>query len=224
MKKAELEAHRGEYTSLMERARAAEDCGRYRDAIAAAVSSWEFIDGMMQYERRYQGTEFETVPTIDLVLRYAPLLFDAASLAKLDLLLKENKRIDKLASRDLTQAVVDARNQMWLNRRLFSLLETNNEIPEDEACKRLGADANSWRSILAAWEKMGLVEVCPLGPVKKVRLATQLQRPIRAKCPSCGSVGQAAKAELLSPRVCGKCKATSNFVLLPEAEEVRTCN
>jgi len=62
MTKAEMEHHQQKYQSLMADARAAERAGLYRKAIEKALASWEHIDGMMQYERRYESKEFRSVP------------------------------------------------------------------------------------------------------------------------------------------------------------------
>ena len=35
-----------------------------------ALSSWDYIDGMMQYERRYNGEEFASIQGIDVILKY----------------------------------------------------------------------------------------------------------------------------------------------------------
>ena len=76
MKKAEMEDHRAEYQALMSKARSAEREGFCRRAVELALASWDHIDGMMQYERRYENKEFANVQGIEMILKYAPLLFD----------------------------------------------------------------------------------------------------------------------------------------------------
>jgi len=81
MNKAEMESHRNDYYALMAQAWAAHHKGLYRKAVEWALSSWDHIDGMMQYERRYGKKEFESIEAIDMVLKYAPtvpLLFRKA--------------------------------------------------------------------------------------------------------------------------------------------------
>src|SRR5438445_210985 len=109
MKKSEMEAHRDEYQARMAAARAAERDGLYREAMAEALSAWDFIDGMMQYEKRYEERSFDSVAAIDLVLRYAPLLLDRKSLDTLERLLKEYRRIERDTDADMGAKLASAR-------------------------------------------------------------------------------------------------------------------
>jgi len=99
MTKAEMEAHRAQYYELIAKARAARQDGRYREAVELAMSSWEYVDGMMQYERKYDDKKFSSIEGIDLVLEYAPILFDAESLDKLEFLLKKQRRLGSIPVR-----------------------------------------------------------------------------------------------------------------------------
>src|SRR5215203_3861592 len=119
-KKAELEEHRAEYGARIHAAREAERSGMFRAAMEAAVSAWDYIDGMMQYERRYEQREFDSVAAIDLVLKYAPLLFQFESLEKLAALLAQYKRIEKNTAADMGAPLSAARDRMWLNHRLWT--------------------------------------------------------------------------------------------------------
>ena len=80
MKKTEMEQHHTAYHEKVAKARSAERTGLYRRAMQLALSSWEHVDGMMQYERKYENAEFDTIPAIEMVLKYAPLLLDFESL------------------------------------------------------------------------------------------------------------------------------------------------
>ena len=57
MKKAEMEAHAEGYRAQLHRHVTAESRGMYRAAVDAAMEAWGHIDGMMQYERKYQENE-----------------------------------------------------------------------------------------------------------------------------------------------------------------------
>ena len=111
LKKSEMEAHRAAYYALIS-ARAALQQGLYHKAIDEASASWEYIDGMMQYERRYESKEFESVEGIDIVLEFAPLVFGFQSLEKLDELLRSQRRIDKHSSDDLAARLDSARQSL----------------------------------------------------------------------------------------------------------------
>src|SRR5262245_15059909 len=113
LKKAEMEFHRDEYYALIGSARQALQQGTHVKAIELAVSSWEYIDGMMQFERRYESKTFDSIEGIDIVLNFAPLLFDFEALDRLQLLLRTQRRIDKHASDDLADKLTQARAVMW---------------------------------------------------------------------------------------------------------------
>src|SRR5947209_7153912 len=89
MKKTEMEAHQSRYYALMQQAQAAERRGLFRMSVEFAVSAFEHIDGMMQYERKYEEKEFASVSAIEMVLRYCPLLFYSEHLEKLESILGE---------------------------------------------------------------------------------------------------------------------------------------
>lgn len=123
MKKSELQEHSEEYHRRMENASAAESAGNFRGAIDWAVSAWPFIDGMMQFERRYNEKDFYGIDAIDLVVRYAPLILSSATLDKLDALLRERKGIEKQTEEDLSAKVAHAREQIGEKHRLWCWLE-----------------------------------------------------------------------------------------------------
>ncbi len=83
-RKAELEEQRTKYHDYLSQACSAEQEGQYRKAIELARLSWEYIDAMLQYERRYEKTEFARIESIDIVTRYAPFLLDFGSLGEDD--------------------------------------------------------------------------------------------------------------------------------------------
>ncbi len=214
MTKAEMENHRATYHALLSQARLALQEGHYDKAVKLASHSLDHVDGMMQYERKYEGREFDSIEAIDIVLRYAPLSFDYHVLDTLEILLKSQRRIDKHASDDLAGNLSDARKLMWKARLLWECLERSPERKQDDLYQALGGDQEQWRSIAGAWEKMGLVHRIPEGSSYRLALSTQLQATVLAKCISCGVVCKAPKATLLEAVVCPKCKTKVMFVFL----------
>ncbi|MBI5367313.1 MAG: hypothetical protein HZA54_09770 [Planctomycetes bacterium] len=214
--KAECEAQQVQYYALLREALAAEDAGRFREAVEFAVASWCFVDGMMQFERKFESREFRSVETIDLVLKNAPLLFHSSSLAELAILLRTQKRIDKNASDDLAARLGAARLRMWDGHRLWSHLEQQPGARQDELRRCLGGDQDAWRSLAEAWDRMGILERTPDGGSYRLDLATRLQAPAPAKCPCCGLVGRTTKSTLLEPLECPKCHSHVEFVLLDD--------
>lgn len=214
MAKAQLEAEREQYRAHLRAARAADAQGFYRDALAHALAALPHVDGAMQYERKYEEAEFSSVAAIDLVLRYAPLLLHAEALDRIESLLKQYKRIEKLTAADMAQRLADARTRMWQNHRLFALLEAHPETRQDQLRQRLGGDQDAWRATSEAWEKIGLLERVPERPSYRLAFVTRMGQLVPAKCPSCGHVAHAPKSFFLETMNCPGCEASTLFVLL----------
>lgn len=67
--KLELESIQNDYKARLEKARSAERNGDYQQVVKLAVSSFDFIDGMMQFQRKYEKRESASVETLELVFR-----------------------------------------------------------------------------------------------------------------------------------------------------------
>ena len=214
MKKAEMEEHRRSYLRLMSQAREAEGEGLYRKAVQCALEAWDYIDGMMQFERRYRNVEFDSIPAIDLVLKYAPLLLDFETLDTLENLLKAKRRIERNTSENLADRLSAARERMWKDHRLWDHLERNPNARQDQLRTCLGGDQDEWRATAEAWHKMGLVTRTPDGGSYRLAICTRLGEMVPAKCPSCGNTFEGSKALFLEPMDCPKCKRTGLFVVL----------
>lgn len=209
-----MESARDEYYARMERAHAAERDGLYRIAVEWALSAWGFIDGMMQFERRYEKKEFASVVAIDIVLRYAPLLLDSKSLDTLESLLRESKRIERITSDDMGEKLATAREQMWLNHRLWSHLEATPGARQDELRQVLGGEQHYWRDVSEIWAKMGLLKRQPDGGSYRLNFSTRMGELTHGKCPACGKVVEAPKAMFFDDLTCPQCRTSAAFVLV----------
>ena len=214
LKKAELLELREKYDIAMSLAREAESHGMYAIAIDRAIEAWPFIDGMMQYCRRFEETEFKSVAAIDMVLRYAPLLFNSAALEKLGAMLKAEKRIDKNASADLAAMLTKARERLWMNHRMFCHLEERPGTRQDMLRTEIGGDQDYWRSAAEAWAAMGLLRREPVSNSYRLTLVTRLGEVVWGKCPNCGDRAQAPKAMFLEALSCTACKKSGEFVFV----------
>ncbi len=214
MKKSDMEDHRSAYQDLMSRSRLAEREGLYRNAVDLALSSWEHIDGMMQYKRRYENEDFSSIHAIELVLKYAPLLLDFQKLDMLEQLLKNYRRIEKNTSDSLGDKLSEARERLWENHRLWDYLEQNPDTRQDGLRRILRGNQDQWRATAEAWEKMGLLHRKPEGGSYRLALSTRMGEVVSAKCPSCGEVTEAPKAMLLEETACTGCRAKVLFVIL----------
>jgi hypothetical protein len=215
MTKAELEHHWNEYNTCMQQALLAETRGLYRAAIESALTSWPHVDGMLQYEHKYMHRDLASVPAIDVVLKYAPLLLDFHSLNALGDLLTSQKRIEKNTSESSVERLTAARTQLWDNHRLWTHLENHSDFRQDELRRVLGGNQDYWRSLAERWEAMGLVRRTPEGGSYRLKLSTRLGEVVFGKCPSCGAVLDAPKAMFLEPTHCPACRVSVSFVILP---------
>jgi hypothetical protein len=201
--KAELTSDAERYHEWAEKARLSLAAGRIDEAIAHAVASWDFVDGMMQFERRWADKEFDEIETISLVLEHAPVMLHSESLTKLAQLLKAQKRIDKNASDDIAGRLAQAAAVMQTAHRTWSLIEaTDSHRPSDKTEK----------AILARWEDLGFVRRCESG----WRAVTQSTSRTQAKCPSCGAIVSGPRLKLLHELDCPKCHRTVEFTLLTD--------
>ncbi len=178
---------------------------------------------MIQYERKYEDAIEINVDTIDLVLRYAPLLLHLESLEELETLLKSQRRISKHAPEELPDNLAQAVELLWHAHAMWALLEREPEIRQDELRRTLGGDQDQWRWLAEFWERMGLVHRKPDGNSYVLSLITRMDRLTVAKCPNCGGLGRASKTKLLHAKECPSCKQAVSFVfLLQEQSEQPT--
>jgi hypothetical protein len=214
MNKTEMELHRAAYHQHISDAKSALKQKAFREAMTSAVSSWDHLDGMMQYERKYESKESFSVEGIDLVLKYAPLLFDIESLDKLEALLKSQRRIAKHVSANLEDGVARARAAMWDAHRLWNQIESRSEVRQDKLRAELGGDQDRWRALADAWQEIGLISRMSDSGSYRLSLSTNMNEAALARCPACAAVAKAPKARFLEERHCPKCGATVSFVLL----------
>jgi hypothetical protein len=215
MTKAELEHHWSAYHAALTEAQNAIALGDYKQAIENVVSSWEHIDGMIQYERKNSGTESVSIDTINIILQFAPLLFEYEILDRLEVLLKAQRRIEKNSSLNLSDLQAKARHSMYVAHRLWNHLEQSPAI-ESELCKQLEVNLEELHCIVAIWQKMGLVARLPEGNSYRVSLCSRMNQDTMAKCVSCGAVAKAHKSLFLDQVTCPRCHSATSFVLLAD--------
>ncbi len=218
MTKREMEIAYEAYYSRMARAREAAQQGLHRSAVQEALEAWPFIDGMMQYARRYKHEEFDTVSAIDLVLKYVPLLLDFRQLDRLEALLKEYRRIERDTAADVGEQLAKARLRMWAAHRLWDYIESRPDVRQAELRTVLGGNQQEWVGIVETWEKMGLLRRTAESGTYTLSFCTRMGEVIPSKCPACGGVTEAPKAMLLEPLTCPACKKKVAFVLLPACD------
>ncbi len=211
--KAETAEDRERYYELVAKAREVLQERRFREAVKIASSSWKHIDGMMQFERKYENKEFSNIEAIDIVLKYAPLLFEFAVLDELEALLKAQRKIDRDASDDLAGNLSEARDRMWAAHRLWNHLEVHQNAKMVELVSALGGSQDTWRALAEAWETMGVIRRTAKDDAHSWTLTTQMNAIVLAKCPACGSGAKWNKAKFLETLECPACRKPGSFVL-----------
>ncbi len=214
MKKAEMEYHSQQYQELMQQARRAETLGMYQEAVSLALTCWNHTDGMMQYQRKYEKKEFSSIPAIDIVLKYAPTLFDHEALQTLQNLLQKCKRVERNTSESLGDKLNQARKKMWEAHQLWGHIEMNPGCRQDELNRVLGGNQDRWRETAEMWEKMGLLNRKAERGSYKLDFQTRMDAVIHGKCPACGENVEAPKSMLIERQRCPECQEEIRFVLL----------
>ncbi len=215
----ELEAERAQYHEHLEAAKRAGRSGQLVEAVTSARAAWPYLLGMIQYERKFESREFDRLPCIDLVLKYAPLLLLKDALDDLDALLKSKRSIDKLASADLAKELQDARSLMWDAHRFWDALERHPGTPQAALRQLLGGQPNRWMGIARQWAELGLVRFENEGGSTRLRLRIPLDEIVPAKCPSCGGITRQRERAMLSAIECPTCHNQVSFVLLRAAPD-----
>lgn len=212
MSKAILQAAQVAYDDAVAQARAYEREGRLDEAIASSKKAWQYVEDMMKFERRWEKREFSSVPCIDMVLRYAPLLLDEESLSDLEALLKSRKSIDRLASDDLAAQLQKARDHLSDARKVWAMLDGRDWTDSAEIVRLSGVGAAAGRKSLTDWQKIGAIEARDVDGRREIRPVFADARPTVAACRFCGSDVQCTCGETLQPRACAKCGKTSCFI------------
>jgi hypothetical protein len=191
MTKTEMENHNQQYTDLLSEARQALKGKNPNEAIQLAVRAWDYIDGMLQYQRKYAAEQLPFMEAIDMVMHFAPLLLDSDSLDRLESLLKSQRRIRKNSDDDLLGELSRARDLMWDVYRVWDVIEGRPGCLETELLKSLGSPQGQCLTVLEALERIGLVRRTPAGASYRVTFWTRMSALAYSKCHGCGAVVKA---------------------------------
>lgn len=213
-RKEELQFEKAEYYALLARAKEAEAAGDFPKAVEWAVQSWQYVPGMMQYERKYENREFKSVDTIDVVLEHAPWLFDMGSLNELERLLRSKRQIDRDASDDLAARLREAQGLCRDAVVLWNAIESHPGITIAELGELLGGSAAGRLRVIEAWIRLGALCESREGGARRLSLVTRMDEVVAGKCSECGVSVKGPKRALLPPRTCPKCKRMSSFAIV----------
>ncbi len=218
MSKARLEADRAEYDEHMRVAHDAENRRDYAEAIRHAMAALEHVDAMMKFERRYEETEFDSVPCIDMVVRLAPLIFHAEGIERVRAILKQHRAVERNTSVDLAKTIDDAAARMAEARRLWNHIEANPGVSLHALQESLGGDPGLWRDIVSQWVSASIVCRTFIPGGVELRLASEIAAPTRARCSRCAKLVQGKRGQFYTEQRCPTCGRDAMFVMVPDAE------
>lgn len=205
--KGELEWQCNTFQAIATQAIEAQQNHLYSQAIDYALQSFPFIDGMIQYERRYKKTEQINQPTLKLILAFSPVIFRWHSIDQVEVLINTTKRIERNSDIEWRSKIDESRKLLISAQNLWNSIET---LQHDFST----IDPISRSFILTAWERIGLVSIVKDSKTFQYQFVSALNARYRAKCPECGQICDATKESLLSKLKCPRCMVTSYFVLL----------
>lgn len=212
MKKAEMEAQHKEYSRFVLEARSAVERLEFRESIRLAECSWEFIDGMLQFEKRFLSSEKVNIHGLTIVFHYSPLLLDFEILERLESFLESTPRVKKNSDKDVIRQLEESRECLAQSHKLWGWLDDRKSIYMDDVKN----SKSSIKKIVAFWVETGIAKWIPKSERQVLKLVTHLQEIIRGKCSFCGVCVQAQKSKLLDTVVCPNCKQRMVFTLLAD--------
>jgi hypothetical protein len=203
--KAELEWNANTFKTLSQQARGLIAEYNYTRAIEIALQSLQFIDGMIQYERRYNKQENVQQSTLAIILNYAPVIFHYRAIDTLEAYLLSTKRVHKTSDIDWLERIVAARQMMTSALNLWQCIEVDQDYKHID---------NTFRVFLTdCWLRLGLIAKRTTN-VAGFAFVSSLSERFRGKCSSCGLVCDTTKETLLSDMNCPGCKVSCSMVIL----------
>lgn len=202
----------GHYLSQAKKEIAAGNCYL---AIQSCVASFEYINLMMQHEQKQNDRQFETIETIEIVLNYAPALFDTESLASLAKILKTQKRIDKHATDDLAAKTKTALEIIAVAHKIWNELENNNLYDLPQLLVHVDSEYRERiEEIVQIWTSLGYVQLRQQANKLFPTIPLPQEVMMKGKCPHCGVVVNGKKYHFWRANNCPKCRTESFFVIV----------
>jgi hypothetical protein len=212
--KAALEIAAERYSQLHEAAAQLAEKRDFLGAVNCASESLHLIPPMMQFERKYNSREFDSVETIDLILTFAPPLFLIDALDKVGEVLGEFRAIERNTDADMASKLSHARSVMQMARGLWTLAERKEAFTSDDAWEQFGGNDEVAMSVVQVWTDVRAIIPTATTPPLQWRLVSPFHDNCRCKCPSCGATGKGLLQFAMQETICPGCKNGVTFVIL----------
>lgn len=206
-KKADLESSFRAVQARFADAAQAEGQADFPAALAHAEACLPDLRGYMAYLKRYRGIEAPGLPSVELIFRLAPPMFATRAFAAVDAWLAEASRAERKAYPHLPADLELARDRLTLATRLWPAWRiTPVTAPTAEAGQ-----------LLDVWVVSGAVARVQGTNPPSYELVTYPSRPAVGKCCVCGTRVEGPWVEFLAPKPCTRCRAATEFVLMPRS-------
>lgn len=211
--KAELQRDSEEYSKYETLMFQAADRGDFIEAMSHARQSWEHISGMMQFEVRYEGKTFKHVRTIQWALRWAPALIESEALAELSTVLKDNKRIDKVADADLAAELNESFARLAIVVDLWSILEDGESKDITQLSTRLQKSTEWTKRLIDDLISLGVVE--QFGERRQTTYQLTINKRVaKMRCLTCGVETRRDLFEAMTNDECSTCTKPAQHLWL----------
>jgi hypothetical protein len=177
--------------------------------------SFDQIGPAVQFRRRREiSPEFPPLTPLDVVLTYAPPLFERTVLESLVDWLRASRRI--LAAHptnywDLANAALAQEDAV---RTAWNEIARQPGVVLADLLARLPVIRSGIERTLPIWETLGIVVCQRHGLDTRLCLRTRLDEEIEAVCPACGVRGRGKKEILWRNTTCKKCGASGHYHLV----------
>jgi hypothetical protein len=205
--KVELEAALNRCVEAYETARKAAAAHDYAAAVKAAEASLPDAWQAVAFLRRFREVEKPGLPGVELLLKYAPVVFAWRALDAVEAWFNDANRKDKKAYAHLTADLAAARQALAEAARLWDELDSPLGCPVSRASSPAAVAA------LDAWVAMGAVRVQGPAGFGAGRHVSHPTGRFEARCGSCGESHRASLSDFLNPVTCPGCRRASEFVL-----------
>jgi hypothetical protein len=211
--KAELQNDQAEYDRLHAAALAAVGRVDFDAALDHCIDSLKHVDGMMQFEKRWEKRQFHSVETIDLLLRYAPILQRRDCLDALTTILAADRRIDRLATADLAALLLEADLRFRRVSQLIDFVGEFGNAAREMLAARYGGPPEEWAALSETLEQVHYLTTVHTGDRLELQRRTDISRDASGQCRNCGTVARAPLEDLLGGCVCQSCGVETDLTL-----------
>lgn len=205
MKIAEMEYHHDAFLASEQSIRAHVQARRFESVFSQCEDSLPHIVPAIRFRKKRDiNPEVPSLRCINVVCKYAPLLFERDCLARVHDFITSNRALAKYDG-DYLGKVEMAIEQQETARILWNGIAAKPGFLQRNIRKQLGLDRDTVVAILGVWEELGVVCRTKSRGSYRIDFPSRLDAVTDGCCPKCGIRGKARKELFLKPVTCRKC-------------------